>query len=345
MRHGSANLDVLRSMAITFVVTSHLLIEAGLYGKGVYNTQTLGTLGVLIFFVHTCLVLMLSLDRQATREGQYPATFPFLVARAFRIYPLSVVVVSLVALTSWMVADPTVDRWTVLSNLLLIQNLTGHESIPPVLWSLPFELQMYLFLPTLYMLVIHSGRFAPYCIGALWVGMVLVVLAVWRLGWDYGLIMFFPCFLPGVLAFSMRETRPQMAPGLMFLFLVAMAIIYPWMVGHGTKATMISWPICLALGLMIPHCREIASPKLRLICEIVARYSYGIYLIHVPMINFSFHYLRKQPPLISWIVFFLGTGGLSYLAYHLIEKPCTDFGRVLSERLKSYRLAQKSNIS
>lgn len=345
MRHGSSNLDVLRSMAITCVVVSHLLIEKFGYGMGSYSTQTLGTLGVLIFFVHTCLVLMLSLERQEMRDARYPATFPFLAARVFRIYPLSIIVVSIVALIAWMTSESPPGGWTVLSNLLLIQNLTGHESIPPVLWSLPFELQMYVFLPTLFMLVSLSGRFAPYCIGGLWVGMVMVILAVWRLGWNYSLIMFFPCFLPGVLAFSLRDAKPHLRPVLLFAFVISMAIFYPWMVGHGIKATVFSWPICLALGILIPYCREIASPAWKSLGEIVARYSYGIYLIHVPMINFAFHYLRKQSPAVSWIVFFTGTAGLSFLAYHLIEKPFTDYGHTLAERLKSYRLQEKSNIS
>lgn len=345
MRHGSSNLDVLRSIAVTLVVLSHLMIEQSGYAKGSYSTQALGTLGVLIFFVHTCLVLMLSLDRQAINEAQFPRTFPFLIARAFRIYPLSIVVVTVVAAVDWMALEAHPGGWAVLSNLLLIQNLTGHASIPPVLWSLPFELQMYLFLPMLYMLASYSGRLSSYFIGALWFGMVLVILAFWRLGWDYSLIMFFPCFLPGVLAFSLRDMKRYTNPMVLFSFVCAMAFFYPWMVGHGVKATVLSWPICLILGILIPFCHEIKSARLKLAGEIIARYSYGIYLFHVPMINFSFHYLGKQAPVLSWAVFFIGTGGLSYIAYHVIEKPCTDFGRVLAERLKSYRLQEKSNVS
>lgn len=345
MQHGSSNLDVLRSIAVTLVVLSHLLIEQSGYGIGSYSTQALGTLGVLIFFVHTCLVLMLSLDRQAIKETQFPRTLPFLVARAFRIYPLSIVVVTVVSAVDWMTSAAHPGGWAVLSNILLIQNLTGHGSIPPVLWSLPFELQMYLFLPMLYMLVSYSGRLAPYFLGAIWFGMVLVILAFWRLGWDYSLIMFFPCFLPGVLAFSLRDMKRYTNPMVLFSFVCAMAFLYPWMVGHGVKATLLSWPICLALGMLIPRCQEIESAGLKMAGEIIARYSFGIYLVHVPMINFSFHYLGKQSPVISWIVFFLGTGGLSYIAYHAIEKPCTDFGRALAERLKSYRMQEKPNVS
>lgn len=345
MWHGSANLDVLRSAAVIFVVVSHLLIEGWGYGKGTYSTQTLGTLGVLIFFVHTCLVLMLSLERQAAREGQFPKALPFLVARAFRIYPLSVVVVATVSTVAWTSDQFHPGGWAILSNILLIQNLTGHASIPPVLWSLPFELQMYLFLPSLYMLVSLTGKQARYHIGALWTGMVLVILGFWKMGWDYGLILFFPCFLPGVLAFCLRDVRRELAPSVLFLFVGVMAVIYPWMVGHGIKATVFSWPICLVLGILIAYCREISVPGLKAVSEIIARYSFGLYLVHVPMINFAFHYLDWLPRFVSWLVFFAGTGGLACLAYHAIEKPCTDFGRGVADRLKTYRWQPKSNVS
>ena len=342
MQHGSSNLDLLRSIAVSFVVLSHLLIEKSFFGKGTYSTQILGTLGVLIFFVHTCLVLMLSLDRQAIKEGQFPKTAPFLVARIFRIYPLSIAVVSLVALNAWMFSDSPPSGETVLSNLLLIQNLTNHESIPPVLWSLPFELQMYLFLPALYMLVSRSGRVAPYCIGALWLATVLIIFGVWRVGWNTSLIMFFPCFLPGVIAFSLRHRKRTLAPAVVFLFVGVSAISFPWTVAHGVMATVLSWPICLILGILIPHCREIESVRLKRLGELVSRYSYGIYLVHVPMINVAFHYFGNMRPVVSWSIFFTGTACLSYFAYHTIEKPCTDFGRVLADRLRSWHLQQAS---
>lgn len=333
MRADSSNLDVLRSVAVTFVVVSHLLIEAGFIGNGIYQTQTLGTLGVLIFFVHTCLVLMLSLDRQAGLEARFPSTFHFLIRRAFRIYPLSIVVVLLVSSCAPLMSGVEPTMRTVLSNLLLIQNITMEESIPPVLWSLPYEFQMYFFLPMLYMLVIHSGKTAPYCIFALWLAAIGLVLIFRSMGWPFELIMFLPCFLPGVLAFCLRSTRQSFSPVVLFLVVGTAAILVPQMVGHGIKVTVFSWPFCLLLGLVIPKCRDIQRGWLQIMGKEVARYSYGIYLIHVPMINFSFHYLNGMPLILQCMTFAAGTAGISYIAHHVIEKPCIEFGKNVVNRL------------
>jgi peptidoglycan/LPS O-acetylase OafA/YrhL len=342
MRADSPNLDVLRSVAVIFVVLSHLFLDNPLFADRNYHVQSLGTLGVLIFFVHTCLVLMLSLERQSAKGDERPSTFLFLVRRAFRIYPLSILAVIVVASIAWMHADTPPAGWAIVSNLLLIQNITGHASIPRALWSLPFEFQMYFFLPALYMLVSYSGKFAPYYIGALWFVAIVLVLAFRFLGWDYELIRFVPCFLPGILAFSLRGSARVFSPGVLFLFVAAMAILDPWMVGHGVKATILGWPICLALGLIIPRCREIKLGWLRRAGNEIARYSYGIYLVHGPMIDFSFQYFKDASPVVPWVVFVAGTAGLSYIAYHAVEKPCIEFGRALADRLSTLSRSVKA---
>jgi len=343
MRADSPNLDVLRSIAVLSVVASHLFLDAGLVDEGGYHSQSLGTLGVMIFFVHTCLVLMLSLERQALRDYQRPGTIEFLVRRAFRIYPLSILVVVLVVSIPALSSGTPPTAGTVISNLLLVQNITGHNSVPPVLWSLPFEFQMYVFLPSLFALVAASGKRAPFFIGALWTAMIMLVLALWRLGWSFELIRYFPCFLPGVLAFSLRDSRRKLPPGMLFGFIAVSALIFPWMVGHGAKATILAWPFCLMLGLIIPRCRELQPVWLHAFGRQIARYSYGIYLVHVPMLNLAFHH-SGLPASLQWLLFFGGVAGLSYAAYHAIEKPGIDFGKSLADRLAIYRMAPKRNV-
>jgi peptidoglycan/LPS O-acetylase OafA/YrhL len=203
---------------------------------------------------------------------------------------------------------------------------------------------MYLFLPMLYMLVTHSGKRAPYYIGALWLAAVVLVLVFWRLNWPYAIIMFLPCFLPGVLAFCLRRTRQDFSPLVLFLFVVAAAILDPRMVSHGVKATILSWPFCLLLGLIIPKCRDIQLGWLRITGKEIARYSYGIYLIHVPMLNFSFHYLHEMPLILQWVTFVAGTAGISYIAHHAIEKPCIEFGKGVVNRLTLSRAESGSKV-
>ena len=343
MNAPSTNLDVLRSLAVSFVVASHLLLDQSLVRPGGYDTQTLGTLGVLIFFVHTCLVLMLSLERQVNVDRHGPTTLSFLVVRAFRIYPLSIVVVVLLSSIQLMHSGTAPSVFTFLSNIFLIQNITDSPSITPVLWSLPFEFQMYFFLPLLYMWAQHSGKHASSCIAVLWCSCVALVIAFWRLGFDYNLIRFFPCFLPGVLAFCQRGLPRTFSPGVLLAYVGAMAILYPSLVGRGVNATFLSWLICLGLGILIPRCREIQSGLVGTVSSVIARYSYGIYLIHDPIRYFSFHYLKGISPFASWTIFIGAVCGLSYLAYHFIEKPGIELGRALVKRMKVYRLQAGQN--
>lgn len=353
MQSDSANLDVLRSLAVLFVVASHLPAATSLVGDSAYHIQTLGTFGVMIFFVHTCLVLMLSLDRDARKIDKYPGTFPFLVRRVFRIYPLSIAAVLAVSAIAWFlpvppavwvpsarawVDAPTPDAWTVVSNLLLIQNVTGHESIPRQLWSLPYEIQMYIFLPVLYLMVARTGRAALFYLGTLWAGSAALIVICWRLGWSYELIRFFPCFVPGVIAFAIWNSSRKLPPWVLFLYVGALAIVYPWLMGRGVRDAMVAWPACLILGLLLPRCVEIQSSLLRTAGRIIARYSYGIYLIHSTVIGFAFGSLQQKPVAVQWTVFILGLALLSYIAFHLIEKPGIELGRRIARRLVPERV-------
>ena len=98
MKSKYANLDMLRRLRDQ---VAEPLVNFGLATYSDAINQILGNLsftGVMFFFVHTCLVLMLSMSRSPTHH----LTREFLVRRAFRIYPLcwfTVVVALLTGLT------------------------------------------------------------------------------------------------------------------------------------------------------------------------------------------------------------------------------------------------------
>jgi peptidoglycan/LPS O-acetylase OafA/YrhL len=337
MSDSSPNLDVLRSLAVIFVVISHLLLDNSLLLIGRYHAQTLGTLGVMIFFVHTCLVLMRSLERQDKLYRHRSLASSFLIRRAFRIYPMSIVLVVVLASIERLHSHAHPALSTFLSNLFLVQNLTDNISITPVLWSLPFECQMYLFLPGLYLLTGASARYGWRFIMTLWLLSIAVVFVVWLLGLDVYLIKFFPCFLPGVLAYCLRDLSRVYPPAVLFAYIALAAIAYPLLVGLGYSATVVSWFLCLMLGALIPRCREIGAAWLKTAGSVVARYSYGIYLVHVPVIYLAFHYFSGLPPILAWAGFVAGVAGLSFAAYHLVEKPGIEIGRILADRLIVHR--------
>ena len=324
------NLDVLRSLAVVFVVVSHLPFPfTKIFGAANYAVPALGRVGVLIFFVHTCFVLMLSLERQLLQYGERHLFGLFLLRRTLRIYPLSIVVVLSLFIYHYSSFMNPSHLKLLLSNLLLIQNLTGYTSIPAALWTLPFELQMYIFLPILYLLVYRLKLFSPFLLIGLWFLSVFLAISLWRLNFPfsysiYRLIRFFPCFLSGVLAFSLNNRFKIRSPIFLFFYVFTMALFFPYAVAHGVKENPISWPACLILGAMISLCVEIQKGWVTQLGKIVARYSYGIYLVHTPCINFCFRYWNGNP-FLQWNACLLGICLFSFAAYHIIEKPGIKF--------------------
>src|SRR2546428_4029591 len=80
--------------------------------------------------------------------------------RVFRVYPLSISVVLAVFLLGLPVAGPPwamhplhLTAQGLLANVLLLQNVTMSGSVVIPLWSLPYEIQMYLVLPAIFLLV------------------------------------------------------------------------------------------------------------------------------------------------------------------------------------------------
>jgi len=144
-----------------------------------------GDLGVCSFFVHTSLVLTQSIAHQ--EPG--PLFMPFMIRRCFRIYPLAVVVLSTVVLfriPQATIAPGHFTTWNydwidVLVNLTLVQGLTSGgraESIIGPFWSLSYEMQMYVLLPLLFVLVNRKRR--AIAIAAMCLTVLLVSLTICR---------------------------------------------------------------------------------------------------------------------------------------------------------------------
>ena len=192
------NLDLLRTCAVLFVVTSHVMTQ--FRWPIPPNIEWLGITGVFIFFTHTCLVLMWSLQRK-------PHPLDFYIRRAFRIYPAAMVIILITVLfqipalnygpaTGFQYVHASV--WNVIENLLLVQNLRG-PLIVGVTWSLPLEMQMYIVLPFLFFFVIRNRAIWPLLL--LWALSVVTVLAVLERPKVLSLPFCIPYFLPGVMAY------------------------------------------------------------------------------------------------------------------------------------------------
>lgn len=316
----SPNLDLLRTIAVCLVLLSH----APDFFDGIafdFNFKAMGRLGVALFFVHTTLVLMLSLERHG------PAASPFLVRRLFRIYPLAIVSVLVMAGLLWIGGRP-LDWTEFASNLLLIQNLTGHRSWPQPLWTLPYEIQMYLLLPALFVFT----RFRPGRMALVYLAALATAAALWSLSIHQLLLGFAPCFLAGAIAFVLLpRATPVLSPAVLFAAVAASAVIVSSLTVSEMNEVPVFWGVCLVVGLLIPFCREITFRPLMSAAARVARYSYGIYLTHVLAMGMTL--MGSDPWPLRLAMFAFVQAFLAVIAYWLIEAPGIRAGMRWSERL------------
>ena len=324
----SPNLDFLRAIAVLLVYFFHLFITTG-----PRLPDFLAQFGVILFFVHTSLVLMFSLQRIDLKGQRLFATF--YLRRLFRIYPLSIVCVSVIILFQlprapwWPWTQP--DTSTILANLLLYTEFTYKPVVTSVLWSLPYEVAMYAVLPFCYL----AGKaYGIRGILALWGLAVVGGFVQPYISWRLGLAQFAPCFIAGVACYFMgygARRRPLPFWGWPLILLAAAGIQ-----GFGSyyEYEQVSrWVLCLMIGLTAPFFAELNRPMLNKATELIARYSYGIYLTHLHAQWAALVLLKDQPAAVRYSVLVVLSVGLPVALYHMVEAPMIRLGARLAANL------------
>lgn len=336
----AANLDILRASAVLLVLASHVLsMLNNRHDLRSWNDLFLssGRLGVLLFFVHTSLVLNFSLARLAAFSSGWKLCRTFLVRRIFRLYPLNILCVLLVVVFSipgvpWG-STPILPTWsTILSNITLTSDFFDRPVVLSQMWTLPIEMQMYVAMPFIFMLL-GSARNTGIALG-LWliavvVGWMQIPLARWLSVLDCG-----PCFLAGTVAYTLSGRYTQKLASFLWIpFLVAMSCVFfsaQRVAPEGMGNAPLQWAVCLVVGLSIPAFHDSRIAAVNYLANRIARYSYGIYLFHTIAIWFGCVVLSDQPELVQWTVALVALCILSMGSYHLLEKPAIDLGMRLT---------------
>ncbi|MEI9422474.1 acyltransferase [Mesorhizobium sp. Cs1299R1N1] len=155
-------LDGLRFLAFAMVFFSHFSAPAE-YSSAVM-VQKQGWVGVEIFFALSSFLLFRLFEQERARTGRISIS-QFFVRRLLRIYPL-MVLFPLAMLLAYGPQNPAAYGW-----LLGLVSFVGNyiawfpdnwSSIryTAQLWSLPYEFQIYLLLPLLFLLYLSVGRHA-----------------------------------------------------------------------------------------------------------------------------------------------------------------------------------------
>ena len=335
------NLDLLRAFAVMAVFIDHIL----LYGMNrtysnpdALTALRLGRAGVLIFFVHTFYVLLHSLNRDGKISRSLQA-MRFYVRRIFRIYPMVWFIIAVVCL----VRIPLEPELTyvfagykgVLTNGLLLQNVFHISSVMGPLWSLPYEVQMYAVLPLLFWLLKSAWA---------WLGMVLcyggsVMLVLF--GAKHGLhgtflLEYVPCFLAGGIAFLLEKKAVRILSAWVWPIgiLVAGAAFLAIPFAGADLYRISSWALCLVIGTLLPFCADARLPLVVTTANWVAKYSYGIYIVHVPVIWAVFSMKPVAYYVLKTSVCLALTLLISWLLFHLLEAPCIQAGKKLASRIR-----------
>lgn len=349
-RRDLSNLDLMRAIAVLMVVAAHLLemssAESG--SESIYPfAWHLGRMGVLIFFVHTSLVLMFSLERTQHDRSGHRLFGHFYFRRVFRIYPLAMVTVALCLLLgsprdAWRIESLDFTLPEIAANFLLVQNLMYARLVLHPLWSLPLELQMYVVLPFLFLLL-ERGRRANRRMAvatALFGGALAVGAAqVWfALSGRLDVLLFAPCFVAGLVAYArLPETRPSLPAGLWPVLIGGLSIAYTAVAARTGEAhpAWVSWAYCGAIGVALPHFRDLAPGLLQRGAAQIAKYSYGIYLFH--MFGIWLAWGPTSPldlsPALAFVVFLSGLILAPIASYHWIEAPLIRLGGRWAGRL------------
>jgi peptidoglycan/LPS O-acetylase OafA/YrhL len=326
----SQNLDRLRALAVGAVFLAHLGVPL----------PELGRFGVVLFFVHTSLVLMQSLSRmKAPATGARELVLAFWLRRVFRLYPLAIVCTLTVAVLhiGTVVGTPVIHPgWReVVANLLLVQNLVGVPSIPAVLWSLPLEAQMYLLLPLLFLVLPPTRR--PWKSLAMWTGSVALAFLFPHPSGPLMLLSFAPCFLAGVVGFDVlrsgvfRRVLPSWSwpAGLV----AALALVAPLNTVDRASEIYVGWVLALAVVLLFLYTREPERPDRRTLSHWVAEHSYGIYLTHTLIFSLTAHRMDWAPLPVRVLALVAGSVIAPALLYRWIEQPMIRVGAGLSRRI------------
>ena len=309
-----------------------------------------GHLAVTVFIVVSgfCLTMPVVRSGDQLRGG----VSGFLKRRAWRILPPYYAAVALSLLLIWtIIGEPTGTLWdvpiqvtpaSIVSHLLLLQDLFGTGSINYVFWSIAVEWQMYFLFP---LLILGWKRFGavPTVAIALAAGYAL------RVGFDHTRIAranshFIGMFAFGMLAayitFSRRTSYERLRRSAVWGWssAVALAVVSGLVVFWNVLDRQFGFPVVdffvgvMTTSALVLSSRNENNPLTRLLSwrplVFVGTFSYSLYLIHAPLLQVLWQYLLKPAGLGPHAMFsLLMTLGLAFVLaaaywfFRLCEAP------------------------
>jgi peptidoglycan/LPS O-acetylase OafA/YrhL len=343
--HHITALDGLRGMAVILVFFFHslgpLLTHMG-------PISYMGWLGVDLFFVLSGFLITSILLRARDAENYY---WVFYTRRALRILPLYYMALSLSLLT-------THDHYSFRAQIWFWLNISNlATAFNPMLipwlahyWSLAVEEQFYLIWPAVVRRISPAVLFnlCIFVIASLVVVRNIPAVQMLSLHWDNLLYRLTPfrvdTLCGGALLAIVRYQWPdiKLRTSLRVIFLASSAL-FLWLAHHrllqfGYTAVALAFTSLVGLALYPGVLSRFLSG---LALTTTGRYSYCIYLIHLPLIMHANHFIPQRLPAGRWhtpsviataCVEFLVVFGIASLSYKFIEDPILSLKRYAKYR-------------
>jgi peptidoglycan/LPS O-acetylase OafA/YrhL len=186
---------------------------------------------------------------------------------------------------------------------------------------------MYFLLPFLFFFL--RKNFSVWPILALWVAAVAYSRANFPPD-NPSFVVCIPYFLPGIMSYVLfSKLRPRLP---VFLMPVLIALLLALFMIH--PGFRLGWFLTLFLGLALPSFRQLRMKWLIRASHNLAKYSYGIYLIHPFSIALAVTAMRGYNPAIRLAVLVGSMLAIVIPAYHLIERPLIGLGARLAHRIR-----------
>ena len=371
-------IDALRGYAILFVITSHLPYSYPELPYPVRRFSLLGMTGVQLFFLASCVTLLLSWHGEVARRGRAD-TAAFFLRRVFRILP-AYYLGGLFYLwldppaqgfdpAQFLTAYGFVNLW----HPLTAPTVIGQWSVIPGGWSVSVEFTFYALFPLIAGLITTLRRAVLFTLGAL----TLAILAnragflLWGSAYSTQamegfLSAWFPNQLPvfalGTVTFFLLRPARRIIPARFAGALTALALVgffalawsrFPLWTGETYWILSIDMAAALPLALFVLALSRAAPGNLFVnpAVALVGKISFSAYLLHFAAIELLpgrfpqlFHTQTSGVAAIlayaaGWIAVTGATCLGAFCTYHTIERPMIALGRHLIQARRSRRAA------
>lgn len=344
-------LDGLRGLAILLVLLSHSS-NFNLFFHEYLNFKQIGKAGVYLFFVLSAYLL----DRQialAYLSGNASCSYwkNYFLRRFLRIYPLFIFSLIAFGFLSYLGHDSVIMNWQDLPLHLLLIKGEG------IFWSIAVEFKYY-FLSPIIMYLCHKylkwGNLAV--LSFLGFLALLFVFLENRYHFDkISTMRYLPIFLVGTALsifelfkkefFNKIGSKAYNYLGVLGLAMIALTIPFYFNLAFGYKKvfhdSIYYLPYALVWGVILLSVKfgnglikKILELKLLRFLGVI---SFGLYLLHIPILEFALNYSGIPDPMRVYVFFALSVFAATF-SYLVLERPFSRL-RLHSEKANKVKLS------